>query len=79
MLILKNIEKNNDIIRAEYDPEKSGCIGSIAIDINSRNVIESKITSYDENIPIYLNHAIAALEKMISLDVVPEEKVVMWY
>lgn len=79
MLKLKNIRRNNNIISAEYDPEDSGEIGSISIEISSGKVIESKITKLDNPIPMYLYHATRALEKILNEDELPKEKLVMWY
>lgn len=79
MLKLKNIKKNNGIISAEYDPEDSGKIGSISIDIESGKTIESNVSELDNEFPIYLNHAIDALLEMKDKEEMPEERLVMWY
>lgn len=79
MLKLKNIKKNNGIISAEYDPEDSGKIGSITVDIESEKMIESNASELDNEFPIYLNHAITALLEMKDDEEIPEEKLVMWY
>ena len=79
MLKLKNIKMNNDIISAEYDPENSGALGTVSVDIKSGEIVTSRISEYDRDFPVYLDHAVACLEKLASQDSVPEEKTVMWY
>lgn len=79
MLRLKNIKKNNSIISAEYEPENSGDLGSVSVNVESGEVIESKQSKMDEPLPMYLHHATEALKKMMKEDVIPEEKLVMWY
>lgn len=79
MLKLKNIKMNNGIISAEYDPENSGALGYVSVDIKSGRIVESNVSEYDKNFPIYLNHAASCLEKLALQDSVPKEKMVMWY
>lgn len=79
MLKLKNIKKNNGIISADYDPENSGDLGSVSIDVKSREVKTKNISKSDVLFPIYLNHAIDALRKLIDEEEIPEEKLIMWY
>ena len=79
MLKLKNIKMNNGIISAEYDPENSGVLGSVSIDVKSGEIVNSRISEYDKDFPVYMDHAIAYLEKLALQDSVPEEKTVMWY
>ena len=79
MLKLKNIKKNNGIISAEYEPEASGELGKIAIDIKTGEVIESVETKHDEVLPIYLHHAIYGLKELISQKELPNEQLIMWY
>ncbi len=79
MVTLRNIKKDNKTISAEYEPENSGLVGSIKLDIASGNVIDSVSTELDNPFPMYLFHATRALEKLAQKDNVPEEKMVMWY
>ena len=78
MLKLKNLKKNNGIISAEYDPENSGEIGSISIDVRDGKLVESNTSKLDSSFPIYLNHAVEALRKLKDEKELPEEKLVMW-
>ena len=50
---------NNGIISAEYDPENSGALGYVSVDIKSGRIVESNVSEYDKNFPIYLNHAVS--------------------
>ncbi|MGN0515111.1 MAG: hypothetical protein ACI4GD_12620 [Lachnospiraceae bacterium] len=79
MLKLKNIKKNNNIISAEYDPESSGELGSISIDIDSGKVVDSQASKLDSPLPMYLKHAEDALKKIMMEDDIPKEKIIMWY
>ena len=69
---------NNGIISAEYDPENSGVLG-VSVDIKSGEIVDSRLSEYDKDFPVYLGHAVAYLEKLALQDSVPEEKTVMWY
>lgn len=79
MLKLKNIKINNGIISAEYDPENSGALGYVSVDIKSGRIVESNVSEYDKDFPVYLGHAVACLEKLALQNSVPKEKMVMWY
>lgn len=79
MLKLKNIKKNNGTISAEYDPEGSGKLGKISVDIKSGEVVESEISKMDEPLPMYLHHAINALKRIMNDEKPPTEKLIMWY
>lgn len=78
MLKLKNIRRNEKIISADYDPEDSGCLGSVSIEGKSGKVTESKPSKMDEDGPLYLRHATSALREMKDLEDLPQEKLVMW-
>lgn len=79
MLKLKNIKRSNGIISADYDPECSGDIGKITMDVETGEVIQTIISNVDIIIPMYLNHAIDVLERIKDNEEIPEEKLVMWY
>lgn len=80
MLRLKNIEKNRNTITAYYDPENSGKLGFIKLDAITAEVIESRVSDYDKDFPIYYNHGKKALAKMANAEEqLPTEKVVMWH
>ena len=79
MLKLKNIKSSNGIIYADYEPEKSGITGKISIRISDKEVISSVVSEYDKEFPIYLQHAILALKKLVGIKELPKEKLVMWY
>lgn len=79
MVRLKNIRLQGDIISADYEPEGSGELGWICLNVSSGELIDCKKTSYDEGIANHLHHAIIALETLAKKDTLPEEKLVMWY
>ena len=79
MLKLKNIKKVNGIISAEYDPENSGVLGAVSVDARSGEVVESSVSAYDKDFPVYLDHAASSLVKLAAQKDIPEEKLVMWH
>lgn len=79
MLRLRNIEKNNGIISASYEPENSGKIGTIKIDIATGKIMEKELSDYDKDFPWHYSHAVSALKDLEKKEVVPNEKLVMWY
>ncbi len=79
MLTLKNIKKDNKIISADYEPENSGLIGNIKLDITSGKVIDCTSTELDEPLPMYLHHAVNGLIKLAHKENLPNEKLIMWY
>ena len=79
MLKLKNIKKGHGVISADYDPECSGDIGKITMDVKTGEVIQMSMSNVDIRIPIYLNHAIDALDKIKDKEEIAKEKLVMWY
>lgn len=79
MLRLKNIEKNNTQISANYFPEGSDEKGFVCIDITSQRILKSKKTSYDKPFGMYISHAKQALCEMLDSEFLPSERVVMWY
>jgi len=79
MLILKNIKINNGCIEANYAPENSSETGYIKINSQTKSLIESEKTSFDDPLPSYFSHAVKVLIKLIDEEQLPEEKVVMWF
>ena len=79
MLRLRNIEKNNGIISAFYEPEDSGKAGMVKIDIETGEIIAQELSEYDKDFPWHFNHAVTALKKLANNDNIPKEKLVMWY
>lgn len=79
MLRLINIEMTNEVIRAEYTPEDSEEIGMVELSVQSRQIITSRKTSYDEPVGSYLRHAANALRNMMGEKEIPKTRLVMWY
>lgn len=79
MLRLRNIKKSNGVISASYEPEASGKIGMIKIDISTGKVIENELSDFDKDFPWHFSHAVTALRNLAKEESVPDEKLVMWY
>lgn len=69
---------SNDLLSAEYFPENDDIGGEITIDVNTKSVVEKKLSKRDEIFAIYYRHALVALEDMVG-KTIPKEKLVMWY
>lgn len=80
MLELVNAKKTDKDFSAYYIPESSKEKGFIKMDLKG-NVLEKKLTSYDEDIAIYFAHARKAMRRCLEKGFSPYEKewVVMWY
>lgn len=79
MLHLRNIEKNDAQISANYFPEGSDEKGFVCVDNKTGKVIKIETTSFDEPLGAYAAHAAQALRKMVDSGSLPSEKTVMWY
>lgn len=79
MLKLKNIKLTKGIITAEYEPEDSGEVGKIAVDIDSGKVLEQGLTEFDKEFPIYFNKALQWLQNNREQSDIPTEKTLMRY
>ena len=79
MLRLRNIKMNNGVISASYDPEDSGQIGAIIMEVSTAEIIESNLSEYDKDFPSYYRHAVSALIRLVNEKDIPDEKIVMWY
>lgn len=80
MLKLVNIKRTSEYIEADYIPEVSEEIGHIKVGIKSNNLIEKKITSFDEgySVPYYIM-AKQGIVRLKDDEPLPEEYRVMWY
>ena len=83
MLRLKNIEIHNGIISAQYDPEESGFLGFISIDLHSGEIIKKQYSEFEEDFPIYFHHALTALKRIVekhgTSDGFIGSELIMWY
>ena len=79
MLKLRNINLNNNILSANYHPEDSEDFGSVAIDVKTRTVVNRVLSNQDEIFPLYFEHALIALNRLIEKSELPKEKLVMWH
>jgi hypothetical protein len=78
MVKLKNIEKNKDVISANYEPEASGMTGYIELNKDGR-VLKSEPVECEEEFPSHFHHAVRELKKLVLEDTPPQSKLVMWY
>lgn len=79
MLRLQNVKREENSISAIYDPEDSGNVGFIKLSTETDKVIEAELSAYDEDMPIYIAHAVSALRAMVAMDINVESQTVMWY
>lgn len=79
MLQLKNIQKNNNVIRADYYPENRDEYGFVIVDCKTGSIIESKTTLSDGEIGMYRYHAAYALGMLAKQENIPATKCIMWY
>lgn len=77
MLVLRKIEKRDNIIEADYYPENKPAKGHIKIDLGTNEVISLEEPEGYGNSGLL--HAKRALIKMAVLETLPEERFVMWY
>ena len=69
---------NNGIISADYFPEAAENCGNVSIGIDDEEVLDYRISKMDEVFPIYFQHAVSALKKLMKESNLPKEKLVMW-
>lgn len=79
MLKLININRTDEFIEANYIPEDNNESGYIKIRLSDDEVIEQKLTSYDEVVARYFAHARDKLIDIKDDTNLVKEKLVMWY
>lgn len=80
MLRLKEIKREGNLLSATYDPEATGILGRVCINVNTQDPEDGLISKYeDEEYPDYYFHALKALRKILNEDDIPKERLVMWY
>ena len=80
MLKLKNLRINDGILYGDYDPEASGLVGSVAINVSDGEIVNAVYSEYDKPFHSYFNHAISRMRELVSdQESIPEEVLVMWY
>ena len=79
MLTLKRIKRNKEYIEAYYTPEDSKEEGYIKIRLSDDEVIDKKLTSYDNMLATYFCMARNILWELKNEESIPIEKKVMWY
>ncbi len=79
MLRLKNIKLIDKILYAEYYPEDGEEFGEICINIETGEVVDYSLTSFDKVVRRHFSHAKQALQNMLkNNEELPKEKLVMW-
>ena len=77
---LKNLRINDGILYGDYDPESSGLIGSVAINVSDGEIVNAVYSEYDKPFHSYFNHAISRMRELVSdQESIPKEVLVMWY
>ena len=79
MLILKRIKRNGEYIEAYYTPEDSNEEGYIKIRLSDEEVVDKKLTSYDNVLATYFSMARNKLWDILKDTTIPTETKVMWY
>ena len=80
MLRLKKIRREGNLISAMYDPEASGMLGHVCVNVKTQDAEKGTISKYEnEEYPDYYFHAITALKTIADEKEIPNERLVMWY
>ena len=83
MIRLKNIVLENNIISADYYPERSKVGGKISVDAFTGEVVHFEPSPNDSETPSY--HAVNRLNEIIRLkergeiEDIPSETCILWY
>ena len=78
MVKLRNIVKNNSIIKCDLYPEDSKSPGSITCNIRDRSLIDYALPYGYEWCKNHVFHALYALLDMNDKEALPLEKTIMW-
>lgn len=82
MIKLINIKRSDNFIEADYLPEDSKERGYVKVDTQTKEIIESRHSKYEEPYEKYSECRIMAargLRELIEAKTIPEEKIIMWY
>ena len=80
MLRLKEIKREGNLLSAIYDPEATGILGRVCINIHTKSPEDCVISKYENaEYPDYYYHALKALRNIVNEDDIPAERLVMWY
>lgn len=78
MLVLKNLQRKNGQIEADYYPENKGSKGHLVLKISDGTVVShEKAVGYEHSSSA--SHAKRALLKLANSESLPSEKIVSWY
>lgn len=79
MIRLEHLKKNKTVIECDVIPEDSIRSGHIAVDLESREVVEYILPKGYEWCKNHINHAKNALLDISNKEPLPESKTIMWY
>ncbi len=74
-----NIKRENGTISANYNPEDSGKLGFVSLDIETCEILERELSELDKGSHIYLHHAVSKLKQIRVENEIPSELLVAWY
>ena len=79
MVVIRNIEKNGEIVEFDYYPENEKENGHIKYNYETKSIISQIKSEYDLAMD-YAGHSIIAVERVIEQNKeFPTELVEMWY
>ena len=79
MIALKNIERKNGIISADYYPEAETVGGFISVDMKSGEIVDVKSGNAPWSVPAVCYHGRKRLLELSKKKELPKESTVMWY
>lgn len=79
MLRLENLQKNGNLIEADYYPENSIHSGHVVVDIPQKEILSLLEPKGYENDFMYAPHARNALLQLAKEEKLPDAYKVMWY
>ena len=79
MVKLFNISLNKNTISCDYTPENCTQAGHIAMDINTKEIINIEYSDYDYGKNFYVSHVRRKLAEIINLPEIPKETISIWY
>ena len=79
MLELRNLQRNGNLIEADYYPENSVQAGHIVVDIEQEEILSLIEPEGYENSFMYPSHARNALLRVVQEEKLPAAYKVMWY
>ena len=79
MVKLVKIRRTDDYIETYYIPESSDEEGYIKMRLSDDEILDKRLTSYDDIIAWYFRYAYYKLKEIKNDPELPKERLVMWY